>query len=58
MNRLKKIGNIPVTTAVIESLYPELKSLNKKVVWPYNAYKQGKLVKLPFFGSQYFNLNE
>ena len=25
---------------------------------PYNAYKQGKLVKLPFLGSQYFNLNE
>ncbi len=25
---------------------------------PYNAYKQGKLVKLPFLGSQYFNLYE
>jgi predicted ATPase len=25
---------------------------------PYNAYKQGKLVKLPFLGSQYFSLNE
>ncbi len=25
---------------------------------PYNAYKQGKLVKLPFLGSQYINLNE
>ena len=25
---------------------------------PYNAYKQGKLVKLPFLGSQYFNLND
>ena len=25
---------------------------------PYNAYKQGKLVKLPFLGSQYLNLNE
>lgn len=24
---------------------------------PYNAYKQGKLVKLPFLGSQYFDLN-
>ncbi len=24
---------------------------------PYNAYKQGKLVKLPFLGSQYINLN-
>ena len=25
---------------------------------PYNAYKQGKLVKLPFLGSQYINLND
>lgn len=25
---------------------------------PYNAYKQGKLVKLPFLGSQYFDLND
>lgn len=25
---------------------------------PYNAYKQGKLVKLPFLGSQYISLNE
>jgi hypothetical protein len=25
---------------------------------PYNAYKQGKLVKLPFLGSQYLDLNE
>lgn len=25
---------------------------------PYNAYRQGKLVKLPFLGSQYFNLND
>lgn len=24
---------------------------------PYNAYRQGKLVKLPFLGSQYLNLN-
>lgn len=24
----------------------------------YNAYKQGKLVKLPFLGSQYINLND
>jgi len=24
---------------------------------PYNAYKQGKLVKLPFFGSIYLNNN-
>lgn len=25
---------------------------------PYNAYKQGKLVKLPFLGSQYINFND
>lgn len=25
---------------------------------PYNAYKQGKLVQLPFLGSQYINLND
>jgi AAA15 family ATPase/GTPase len=25
---------------------------------PYNAYKQGKLVKLPFLGSQYLELND
>jgi hypothetical protein len=25
---------------------------------PYNAYKQGKLVNLPFLGSQYFDLND
>jgi len=25
---------------------------------PYNAYRQGKLVKLPFLGSQYFNSND
>lgn len=25
---------------------------------PYNAYKQGKLVKLPFLGSQYISLND
>lgn len=25
---------------------------------PYNAYRQGKLVKLPFLGSQYLELNE
>ncbi len=29
-----------------------------KNISPYNAYKQGKLVKLPFLGSQYFNLHE
>ncbi len=29
-----------------------------KNISPYNAYKQGKLVKLPFLGSQYLNLND
>ncbi len=29
-----------------------------KNISPYNAYKQGKLVKLPFLGSQYINLND
>ena len=34
MNReLIEIGIIPVTTSIIESLYPELKSANKKVTW-------------------------
>jgi ribosomal protein L18 len=34
MNRqLKEIGAVPVTTSVIESLYPELKSSDKKVAW-------------------------
>lgn len=34
MNRqLKGIGVIPITTSIIESLYPELKSADKKVVW-------------------------
>lgn len=31
--QLSEIGNIPVTTSVIESLYPELKSASKKVIW-------------------------
>lgn len=31
--KLSEIGIIPVTTSIIESLYPELKSANKKVTW-------------------------
>lgn len=31
--KLSEIGTIPVTTSIIESLYPELKSANKKVTW-------------------------
>ena len=30
---LSEIGIIPVTTSIIESLYPELKSADKKVTW-------------------------
>ena len=35
----------------------EIHRLHKNLS-PYNAYKQGKLVKLPFLGSQYINLND
>ena len=31
--KLSEIGNIPVTASIIESLYPELKSADKKVNW-------------------------
>ncbi len=41
--QLKEIGIIPVTTSIIESLYPELKSANKKVTW---LEKQGYIVRL------------
>ena len=44
MNRqLKEIGAIPVTTSVIESLYPKLKSADKKVVW---LEKNGYIIRL------------
>lgn len=44
MNRqLSEIGIIPVTTSIIESLYPELKSANKKVTW---LEKQGYIIRL------------
>ncbi|MBO5796456.1 MAG: hypothetical protein J6R28_07400, partial [Bacteroides sp.] len=44
MNReLIEIGIIPVTTSIIESLYPELKSANKKVTW---LEKQGFIIRL------------
>ena len=44
MNRqLKGIGAVPVTTSVIESLYPELKSADKKVVW---LEKNGYIIRL------------
>ena len=44
MNRqLMTIGTIPVTTSVIESLYPELKSADKKVGW---LEKNGYIIRL------------
>lgn len=44
MNReLIEIGTIPITTSIIESLYPELKSANKKVIW---LEKQGVIIRL------------
>ena len=41
--KLSEIGTIPVTTSIIESLYPELKSANKKVSW---LEKQGTIIRL------------
>ena len=41
--KLSEIGTIPVTTSIIESLYPELKSSNKKVSW---LEKQGTIIRL------------
>ena len=44
MNRaLSEIGSVPVTTSIIESLYPELKSPDKKVVW---LEKHGYIIRL------------
>lgn len=44
MNRLlSEIGPVPVTTSIIESLYPELKSPDKKVVW---LEKNGYIIRL------------
>ena len=40
---LSEIGTIPVTTSIIESLYPELKSASKKVTW---LEKQGYIIRL------------
>lgn len=41
--QLREIGNIPVTTSIIESLYPELNSSEKKVIW---LEKQGGIIRL------------
>lgn len=44
MNRLLKgIGAVPVTASVIESLYPELKSADKKVAW---LEQKGYIIRL------------
>lgn len=44
MNRqLQEIGIVPITTSIIESLYPELKSAEKKVVW---LEKNGFIIRL------------
>ena len=44
MNRaLSEIGSVPVTTSIIESLYPELKAQDKKVVW---LEKNGYIIRL------------
>ena len=44
MNReLREIGIIPVTTSIIESFYPDLKSSEKKVVW---LEKNGYVIRL------------
>ena len=44
MNRqLQEIGAIPITTSIIESLYPELKSADKKVAW---LEKNGYIIRL------------
>ena len=41
--KLTEIGTIPVTTSIIESLYPELKSADKKVTL---LEKQGIIIRL------------
>ena len=44
MNReLREIGIIPVTTSIIESFYPDLKSAEKKVIW---LEKNGYIIRL------------
>ncbi|MBQ4344745.1 MAG: hypothetical protein IJC40_02425 [Muribaculaceae bacterium] len=44
MNRaLNEIGNVPITTSIIESLYPTLKSADKKVA---RLEKNGHIIRL------------
>ncbi|MBQ2362801.1 MAG: hypothetical protein II287_04265, partial [Bacteroidaceae bacterium] len=41
--QLMEIGTVPITTSIIESLYPELKSADKKVAW---LEKNGYVIRL------------
>lgn len=41
--RLTELGTVPVTTSIIGSLYPALKSADKKVVW---LEKNGYIIRL------------
>lgn len=41
--QLSEIGAVPITTSIIESMYPELKSADKKVIW---LEKNGYLIRL------------
>lgn len=41
--QLSEIGIVPITTSIIESLYPEMKSADKKVIW---LEKNGYLIRL------------
>lgn len=43
MNRLATLGNIPVTSAVIASLYPDIMATNKKVA---KLESEGRLIRL------------
>ena len=44
MNKeIREIGIIPVTTSIVESFYPDLKSSEKKVVW---LEKNGYIIRL------------
>ena len=46
--KLTEIGTIPVTTSIIESLYPELKSADKKVTGKTHAQQKLNLLLILF----------
>ena len=69
MNELAKLGNIPVQTAAIASLYPDIKAANKKVaaletsgriirlkrgLYVVNPEVSGKLLSLGLIGNQLY----